>query len=157
MRHLRAVAFKFLSTLALLYIVLGITFGLSITSVLLITVTLNVIEYIVGDLIILPKTNNTVATMADFGLALILIWFMVDNVATFRNPFYGALVASFVLAMFEYFFHKYMANNVLSAADNNSHLHGNLQFHTEAAEEFQLNTSKDNKNKKNDNNRLPRI
>jgi hypothetical protein len=37
-------------------------------------VILSVIAYILGDRFILPATNNTVATIADFGLAYVYFW-----------------------------------------------------------------------------------
>lgn len=156
MRHLRAFLFKFILTLALLYLILGITFGMSLTNVLLITITLNVVEYIVGDLIVLPRTSNTVATIADFGLALIVIWFLVSSLTTFRNPFYVSLVASVVVAMFEYFFHKYVANHVL-AAESGPQRQNHIQFQTEASEELHPVPVTESKDKKKEIDRLPRL
>ncbi|PLT32114.1 DUF2512 family protein [Bacillus sp. V5-8f] len=156
MRHFRAISFKFISTLALMYIVLGVALGLAFPLVLLFTMTLIAVEYIIGDLVILRRTNNTVATIADFGMALVLIWLMTANLEAFRNPFYAALVASLALAMFEYFFHRYVANHILSP-DLSSRSHPTTQFQTEASNEFHLNTTDDRYTKDHEKKKKPTI
>jgi hypothetical protein len=76
---LTAIGIKFVATLVLLYVILGAIGGLSFGSVLLITVVLGLVSYMVGDMLILAKTNNMTATMADLGLAFVLIWLMAAS------------------------------------------------------------------------------
>ncbi|MCJ7843143.1 YndM family protein [Lederbergia sp. NSJ-179] len=136
MDHLKAIAIKFIASLALLYVVLGLMYGMAFGNVLLITVTLGVISYLIGDLLILPRTNNSVATAADFGLSLIVIWMMSDAL-TIGRVFTMSLIAAVGITIVEYFFHKYMANEVLEETKANpSPTPRNAQYQTEASEEL---------------------
>lgn len=136
MDHVKAIAIKFIATLALLYIILGLFAGMSFGNVLLITIVLGVIAYIIGDLAILSRTNNSIATVADFGLAFLVIWLMSDTLTVGDNLFTTSLLAALAVAVFEYFFHKYMAMNVFpDAADDNKQT-GRLEYQTEASEEL---------------------
>ncbi|TCN27118.1 YndM family protein [Mesobacillus foraminis] len=135
MRHLTAMAIKFVSSLVLLYVILGLFFGMSFTNVFLITLALGIISYILGDMMILPRTSNTVATLADFGLAFLLIWIMSQNLTDGDNTFWPSLIAALGVTLFEYFFHKYINKNVVNAASDGQQL-GNLQYQTEASEEL---------------------
>ncbi|WP_121613087.1 YndM family protein [Mesobacillus foraminis] len=135
MRHLTAMAIKFISSLVLLYVILGLFFGMSFTNVFLITLALGIISYILGDMMILPRTSNTVATLADFGLAFLLIWIMSQNLTYGDNTFWPSLIAALGVTLFEYFFHKYINKNVVNAASNGQQ-GGNLQYQTEASEEL---------------------
>jgi uncharacterized BrkB/YihY/UPF0761 family membrane protein len=135
MRHLTAMAIKFISSLVLLYVILGLFFGMSFTNVFLITLALGIISYILGDMMILPRTSNTLATLADFGLAFLLIWIMSQNLTDGDNTFWPSLIAALGVTLFEYFFHKYINKNVVNA-DSNGQQSGNLQYQTEASEEL---------------------
>ncbi len=135
MRHLTAMAIKFISSLVLLYVILGLFFGMSFTNVFLITLALGIISYILGDMMILPRTSNTVATLADFGLAFLLIWIMSQNLTYGDNTFWPSLIAAFGVTLFEYFFHKYINKNVVNTASNGQQSE-NLQYQTEASEEL---------------------
>ncbi|WP_160118361.1 YndM family protein [Bacillus sp. V59.32b] len=152
MEHVRSIVIKYVFTLAILYVILGIIFDMSFTNVLLTATVVTVAEYIIGDLLILPRTNNTIATAADFGLALFVIWAMIASLTDAANPFVPALIASATFAVFEYVFHKYFANTVLDNGDKPRN-QTRMQFQTEASEEFS--PPRRAKGKKKD--RLPRL
>jgi len=134
MKHVRALAIKFISSLVLLYMILGVAFDMSFGNVFLISLVLGAVSYLIGDLFILPKTNNTIATIADFGLAFLLIWLIGDSI-TYGDDIVTAAFASAVgVALFEYFFHKYMDNIILKQEANNRI--STLRYQTEASEEL---------------------
>jgi hypothetical protein len=136
MGHLKAFAFKFVATLVLLYIILGAMNGVDFRNVFLITLVLTVASYLIGDLGILPRTNNTVATIADFGLAFIIIYVMAENL-TYGDGMLGeAFTAALGVTLFEIFFHRYLAKNTSDARENHRVHHGNLKYQTEASEEL---------------------
>jgi len=152
MKHLKALAIKFISSLVLLYVILGLFYGMEFGNVFLISLVLGIVSYLIGDLLILPRTNNTVATLADFGLALFFIWFMSENFTRGDNLFTVSLLAALAVTLFEYFFHKYVSRNV-TKEDNQERLNSstNLRFQTEASEELspQSNDMKINGDKEN--------
>lgn len=116
MKHVKALAIKFIMTAIVSEIVLYMSTELKtyLYSILYIAAAVTIIAYIIiGDLLILPATNNTVATIADIGLALptIYIFNFLWNVRTIS--FTNALICAVVIGVGEWFFHKYVSNNVL--------------------------------------------
>ncbi|MET1138727.1 DUF2512 family protein, partial [Bacillus subtilis] len=81
--------------LVLLYVVLTLFFGVPFGEMFVLTLFLGVISYLVGDLLLLPRTNNTTATMGVFGLSLVLIWVIL---AMQNNPPYGTLAAASIVS-----------------------------------------------------------
>jgi Protein of unknown function (DUF2512) len=135
MKHIKAIAIKFVSSLVLLSIILGLFFDMAFSNIFLITLVLGVAAYLIGDLLILPRTNNTVATIADFGLAFLIIWLMSENLTYGDNHFSMSLIAALGVALFEYMFHKYVANNVFPDKGGQQQSR-QLQYQTEASEEL---------------------
>ncbi|MBO0991796.1 YndM family protein [Bacillus sp. SD088] len=137
MDHLKAITIKFLASLALLYMILGMFYGMSFANVFLITLTLGVVSYLIGDLLILPRTNNSIATAADFGLSLFVIWMMSIALTTGANLFMMSLVAAVGITIFEYFFHRLMDSEVIGEDENRLNTPSrNMQYQTEASEEL---------------------
>ncbi|MDQ1002327.1 uncharacterized BrkB/YihY/UPF0761 family membrane protein [Neobacillus niacini] len=135
MKHVKAMAIKFVSSLVLLSLILGLLYDMSFGNIFLITLVLGVAAYLIGDLLILPRTNNTVATIADFGLAFLIIWLMSRSLTYGDNHFSMSLIAAIGVALFEYMFHKYVANNVLKDQGGQQQTR-QLQYQTEASEEL---------------------
>lgn len=137
MKHLKALAIKLLSLFVVLWLVLGVFYGNPTGDIFTITLVLGIISYIVGDLVILRNTSNTVATAADFGLSLLIVWFMVDTMTAENDPFTAALMASIGVAIVEYFFHKYVDRNVYEDhRQNKADSTGGLRYQTESSEEL---------------------
>lgn len=151
MKHVTALAIKFISSLVLLYILLGVIYGLSFTNVFLITMVLGITSYLIGDLLILPRTNNMIATFSDFGLALIVIWVMTANLTTNQNTFAISLISALGIALFELILHKYVAKYVIDETPKEvGHQTEILQYQTEASEELYPESDKNKKKKMND-------
>ncbi|MDQ0154096.1 YndM family protein [Robertmurraya andreesenii] len=148
MGHFKAMAIKFLATLAILYFILGLYYGMTFGNVFLITLILGVVSYFVGDLGILPRTNNFVATLADLGLSLAVIWVMISLLTASKTAFTMALFSAIGVAVCEYFFHNYMFNFTNNGRNRRESTRPHtFQYQTEASEEF----SPDFNNNKNDN------
>ncbi|KQL45236.1 hypothetical protein AN963_22640 [Brevibacillus choshinensis] len=81
--------------------------GTSLTFAVLTSIVVSLISYAVGDAIILPRTNNTFATTADFIMVFALFWI---SSYVFAQPYQlsGILLTSFVIAVAEYFYHSYL-------------------------------------------------
>jgi hypothetical protein len=136
MKHVRAFLIKFLSSLVLLYIILGLFNGMSFGNVFLITTGLGIAAYVLGDMLILPRTNNNIATVADFLLAFMVIWLLSQTLTYGDSMFAESLMASVGVALFEYFYHQYLfKNNVVDSEEDNI-IQGKLRFQTEASEEL---------------------
>jgi hypothetical protein len=136
MKHIKAIAIKFVSTLVLLYIVLGVLNGVAFRNVFLISLILGIAAYVIGDMMILPRTNNTMATLADFGLAFLVIWVMSEYLTYGESMLGEAFTAAIGVAIFEYLFHRYLANQVLETVETRRFHNNQLQYQTEASEEL---------------------
>lgn len=114
MEHVKGLIVKFIMVTAVLYIVLGLFYGVSFGNVLWTSIILTILAYMVGDLLILPFAGNITATVADFGLAFLGVWLIG---AYLYDPDISVLAAAFfsaiVIAVGEWFFHNYMKKQVL--------------------------------------------
>lgn len=95
--------------MVLLYVILGLMYDMSFSNVFLISLVLGLASYVIGDLFLLPKTNNTIATLADFGLAFMIIWILGESLTYGESLLLASLISAAGVAVFEYFFHKYVA------------------------------------------------
>ena len=112
MKHVTAIIIKFIMVAVVLEIVLGLLTNLTFTDIIYVSAAVTILAYIIGDLLILPASNNTVATVADAGLALFTIY-MFNYLWNNRIiSFSDALIAAVVIGIGEWIFHKYLANNV---------------------------------------------
>lgn len=81
--------------------------GTSLTFAVLTSVVVSLIAYALGDALILPKTNNTFATTADFIMVFALFWFGSFAFAQpYRLP--GILLTALAITVAEYFYHGYL-------------------------------------------------
>lgn len=113
MKHLLAVFIKLFVDAVLIGIFLNYLTGLSFLMISVIIILVAAITYTVGDLWILPKTNNTIATFSDLIMSFIIIYafrfFSVYHSITITS----ALICAALVGISELFFHKYMAISVL--------------------------------------------
>lgn len=109
MKFLSSLIIKFVMVTAVLWIILGI-FGVSFGNILLTSVLLTIIS-LVGDMFVLPRYGNIAATIADFGLALVVIWlvgsFLYDQPIRLGM---AAFVSAIMITVGEFVFHKYLQN-----------------------------------------------
>lgn len=113
MKHIWALLLKFVIVAVVLEIVLLSLTLLSFGDILLISLAITVLAYLVGDLAILPVSNNTVATIADMGLSLIALLLFNYVYPGAGISFFDALAASIVLGIGEWVYHKFVAKSVL--------------------------------------------
>ncbi|MGR3764247.1 YndM family protein [Rossellomorea sp. NS-SX7] len=136
MKHVKAFAIKFVAAFVLLYLILAGVQGITFGDVFIISLVLGSIAYVIGDLFLLPRTSNTVAALADFGLAFILIYFMTDGMTDGGTYLTRSILAALALMVFELFFHRYVVRNTLPNRSNVRKAPVNLQYQTEASEQI---------------------
>ncbi len=112
MRHISALIVKYVMTAVILEISLLLLSDVSFGGILFIALIVTVITYMIGDMLVLPATNNFVATIADIALSLVTIYLF--NFIWDRNdiPFMTALIAGIALGFGEWFFHKIIDRSV---------------------------------------------
>ncbi|MGE8203926.1 YndM family protein [Heyndrickxia sp. NPDC080065] len=151
MKHIKAMTIKFVANLIVLFIILGMLFGFSFTNIVFISLVLSVISYLVGDIWVLPKTNNTVATISDFALSFIVIWFLTAALtyANLTSLFISSVVSAGGVSIVEFFFHKYISTYTFKH-ESEDFLPGYRNFpsyQTEASEDIAPEIEKNKENK----------
>lgn len=113
MRHLTAVLIKVVMVGAVFYVIFNMIYNYPIWETFALSLLVVGLSYLVGDLGILPMSNNTVATLADVGLCTLKVWLIGPFIMGLNIPFFLAFIAAIVLGVGEWFFHKYMVSSVL--------------------------------------------
>jgi hypothetical protein len=113
MKHFIALLIKFIMVTLILEIILNMLTEHTIIEILYISVSVTVFTYIIGDLLILLASNNTVATLADFALTLAIIYIFNYLWNTRYISLYDAVVSATVIGVGEWFFHIYVDERVL--------------------------------------------
>ncbi|EJR93989.1 YndM family protein [Bacillus mycoides] len=121
MKHIVALLIKYTAISAVLLMIIGIFQGISIPRILFISLLITGVAYLIGDLFILPKYGNMVATIADLGLSFVGIWALthfLTNINLTRNIGASAFFAALLIGVAEIFFHIYMKKVVLHANED---------------------------------------
>ncbi|HEK9099547.1 YndM family protein [Bacillus pfraonensis] len=116
MKHIVALLIKYTAISAVLLMILGIFQDVSIPRILLISLLITGTAYLIGDLFVLPKYGNMVATIADFGLSFLGIWvltYLLTDNNFVRNIVASSFWAALLIGVIEVFFHIYMKKAVL--------------------------------------------
>ena len=113
MKHIVALLIKTAMVLFVFSVILTLLFDYPFGPTIVLTLLVVGISYLVGDMWILPKTNNTVATLADIGLCTVKVWLIGSFVYGEPVPFTVALLASIVLGVGEWLFHNYVSKGVI--------------------------------------------
>ena len=100
-------------TAIIMTVVLILLTDISLGEVIYLSVVQTIAAYLIGDLLILPMTNNLIATGADVVIAVLTILLFNDLVLERQIYFGNALVAAVILAAGEWIFHKYLHAAVL--------------------------------------------
>ncbi|TWT06721.1 DUF2512 family protein [Planococcus sp. CPCC 101016] len=113
MKYIEAILIKFGMVFSVLFVVLGIAYGVRIFEIFILSLLITAIGFI-GDLIIYPKTSNKVATGGDFILVFLIIW--LGGLWLVENPDFSlvmpALYTAVLVAAGEWFFHIYLTKRV---------------------------------------------
>ncbi|MFD1170658.1 YndM family protein [Oceanobacillus caeni] len=147
MKHIKALGIKFIVTSVILFSLLAIFETATLGEILLISALVTGINYIIGDLLILPRFNNFIATIADFALAFVGIWALSSMFIYPTTPI-GIVsgFAAFFIAISEGLFHVYMKEKVLYKQYNHQEPFSVLNTHpqTEFSEEDNVDYIKKN-------------
>ncbi|MGG1574505.1 YndM family protein [Fictibacillus sp. NRS-1165] len=138
MRHILRIVMKFIAAAVVLGIIDALGYDLGASDILGISAVLAIVSYVVGDLFFLRVTNNTVATIADFALAFVILYLMIDNMTIEDDVFSASLIGSIAITAFEIFFHRLLGREPGKQASNQRQTMqtGRPQFQTEASSEL---------------------
>ncbi|TXC93016.1 DUF2512 family protein [Metabacillus litoralis] len=136
MNIFKAFIIKIIAIFAVSLLILGVIFNYSFEHVLAISIILSFTSFVLGDLLLLPRTSNITATISDFSLAMLVTWFYLANLTLYvTNVFFASVLTSISVAVFESFFHRYLkVRNVQNAEKRQRDIP--LRYQTEASEEI---------------------
>ncbi|WP_185955973.1 DUF2512 family protein [Melghirimyces algeriensis] len=116
MRYFQILLIKFASIFLSLVVALGWVQNLNWIHLLVIGFLYSLVSYIVGEIILLPYVNNTILTLLDFVLSLMVITFVGNRLygmdLTLINLSFFASAAIFI-AVVEWVVHAYVQKNML--------------------------------------------
>ncbi|WP_156288587.1 YndM family protein [Oceanobacillus salinisoli] len=138
MRHVKALGIKFLITAVILYSLLTIFETATLMEILFISLLVTGTAYVIGDLIILPRYGNLIATIADFGLAFAAIWILSAIFIYGATPIATvSAFCAFFIAISEALFHIYMNEKVLKKEEDrrDTYTFSDRRLQTEFSEE----------------------
>ncbi|WP_164669313.1 YndM family protein [Virgibacillus doumboii] len=148
MNHLKIIGIKFIVIAIAVFSIFGILNNASLSNLFWISLLVTGIAYIIGDLFILRKTGNVIASLADFGLAFLSLWvlgslFLVEGMPVVTL----SLLSAFFIACSELLIHAYILNH-LDFDHKDTRTMNQLQ--TEFSEEIDpdMKTDKNQKDKK---------
>ncbi|MGN7356724.1 DUF2512 family protein [Paenibacillus sp. SAF-054] len=82
----------------------------SIGAALIGALIIGIVSYLLGDLLILPRTNNMVATLSDAILVYAMLW-IVSSFASWTLSYVDMLIIAVVAGVFEFFYHIWLLND----------------------------------------------
>lgn len=139
MDHLKVLGIKLIVTSIIVLSLFGILFNASLINLFLISLLVTGISYLIGDLLVLRKYGNIVASIADFPLAFFSLW-MLGNlfIETGLPTVMLSLTGAFFITLCEPLIHAYMQNKFSDNVRENLPTMNQLQ--TEFAEETDTKT-----------------
>ncbi|WP_434400218.1 YndM family protein [Planococcus sp. 11815] len=75
MKHIEAILMKFAMSFAVVFLILGLIYGVSVFNIFIISLVITAIGY-AGDMLIFPRTSNKLATGGDLVLAFVIVWLL---------------------------------------------------------------------------------
>ena len=112
MKHISALVVKFLMTAFILEVALLLLSDLSFGRILFLSLITTIISYLIGDMVLLPATNNAVATIADMILNTIIIYLFNFILNINDITFIAALISGILLGVGEFYFHKIIDRSI---------------------------------------------
>lgn len=109
-KPVKAMAIKTLVLVLLSWVTLSLFSDAPHEQSIITGVLISVAIYVLGDLIVLRKIGNVMATIADMGGAFLISWLYL-NAMTDSDFLVESLILSVLVAVFEWFFHEWLLKN----------------------------------------------
>lgn len=103
-----ALLFKFIATFLASWVVFGMMLDNPMSYILTLSVLATILNYVLGDLMVLPKFGNVVASVGDGVLGGLTAYIIGLLSRIFDTTLTTLLLFTALIAVFEYFFHKYL-------------------------------------------------
>ncbi|WZL74013.1 DUF2512 family protein [Clostridiaceae bacterium 35-E11] len=148
-KTMSALLIKFVLTLGAAWAAFTLLGNSTFTFVLLLAISGTLLNYLIGDLFILPTFGNIIASLGDGGLSILTAYILSAFIYGLRATTTGFVFFGLFVSIAEYFFHIYLLKSKEVAPNIKTQMHNRNQptFNMEIGDEFDFN----NKNKLNQN------
>lgn len=102
---------KFVMTLGATWIAFSLFNANTFSFVLTVAIVGTILNYVIGDLFILPTFGNVIAALSDAILAVLIAYFIGIYSYEFTATTANFITFGIIVAVAEYFFHLYLLNN----------------------------------------------
>lgn len=103
-----ALIVKWAITFVASWIVFGLIDGNTLGTVFLISVVGTIVNYLIGDLLVLPNFGNIVASIGDGAMGALAAYFLSFIIEGFQTTLTSLLIFAAIVAVAEYVFHMYL-------------------------------------------------
>lgn len=104
---------------AVLWVVLGLMYGVNFANILSLSATLTVVGFI-GDVFVMPWAGNVLAAIGDFVIAFAAIWYLGSIIIEQTLPIGTvAFISALLIMMGEFYLHRYMKSNIFEPRKKN--------------------------------------
>lgn len=134
-----AIVIKFFVTLAAAWLAFMVFGTISVWTVLLIAVIGTAVNYLVGDMMILPRYGNTAASIIDGAMGGVLAWIILLFIPAADYVISTGVIFAILVAAAEFFFHMYLINaHVVKTKKSDMDLlrKNKLRYNTETGSEL---------------------
>ena len=140
MQYTKAFFIKLAMTIAVLWIVLGLFYGISFGNILLIATILTVVAF-AGDVFILPNVGNMIAAAGDLLIAFFGVWALGtilfgQSIAVFSAAFLSALFIGVGEMFYHRYFRDYVIETVQEPDENKGYTYTPRVAQTEFSQDF---------------------
>lgn len=114
MKYITALLIKFVMITVVLWLILGLLFGVSFANILMTSAIITGVAFVIGDLFILRLSDNVWATAADFVLTFVGVWILCSRLfEQLLSVGAAALISAVGVGIGEFLFHWYLKRRVL--------------------------------------------
>ena len=138
MKTIFALLIKFVVTLAAAWISFSLFSYVAFYTVLIIAITGTVLNYLIGDMLILPRLGNTIATVVDGLLSAVTAYTVLYYSTVTYYTMTSILVFAVIVAVAEIFFHMYLVkSDIVKSRDSELLLRNKkINYNTETGNEL---------------------
>lgn len=108
MKHLKALVVKAIMIWAIVWIILSLLYDIAFIDSTIIGVLIVMALYVLGDLVIIRKFGNIAATIADAGVAAVILWLFLSMRDYNYDLLMLVLIPTVLIGVGEFFFHKWL-------------------------------------------------
>lgn len=145
--YFKAFLIKFIMTTVVIWIVLGY-YGVELLNIFITSIALTVLGF-VGDIFLMPKIGNMLATFGDFILALAVVWLIGTYLFDPSVPAgRAAFIISLILIIGEMYLHQYIKLHIFEPRVTNPSDKAGYYQRTDTQLEFAKAFSKEDFKKK---------